>query len=147
MQVILYNCSSAPNVVHKRKSVVATLNGTLKENTNRESVVLTIGHFENWSGVNYAYIPDFKRYYFVSIDVMNGLRLKLTMKSDALSSFWADYSNSQCIAKRSSSNYNPLLRDDVLAFKPQPIYIRNKTLSKFNPSSSGGCYILTLGGK
>lgn len=148
MQIVLYNCSSAPNVVHKHKSVVTTLNGTLKENTNRENVVMTIGHFEGWSGVNYAYIPEFKRYYFVSIDVLNGLRLKLSMKSDALSSFWSDYANSQCVAKRSTSSFNTQIPDNVLAFKNQPKIIRRKTSSKFTPSSSmGGCYILTIGGK
>lgn len=147
MQISLYNNASAPNVIHKRKTLLRTLNGTIKEDVNRESVVVTIPYASDYASINYAYIPDFKRYYFVSVDNLKGLRLKLTMKSDALSSFWNNYASSQCIAKRSSSAPNKDIADNLVHFKSQPIYIRRKTSSKFTPSSSGGCYILTIGGK
>ena len=147
MQISLYNNASAPNVVHKRKTLLRTLNGTIKEDVNRESVVVTIPYASDYASINYAYIPDFKRYYFVSVDNLKGLRLKLTMKSDALSSFWNNYAGSQCIAKRSSSAPNKDIADNLVHLKSQPIYIRRKTQSKFTPSSSGGCYILTIGGK
>ena len=147
MQISLYNNASAPNVVHKRKTLLRTLNGTIKEDVNRESVVVTIPYASDYASINYAYIPDFKRYYFVSVDNLKGLRLKLTMKSDALSSFWGNYAGSQCIAKRSSSAPNEDIADNLVHFKSQPIYIRRKTQSKFTPSSNGGCYILTIGGK
>lgn len=147
MQISLYNNASAPNVVHKRKTLLATLNGTLKEDVNRESVVVTIPYQSNYASINYAYIPDFKRYYFVSVEVLSGSRLRLKMSSDALSSFWGNYSGSQCIAKRSSSAPNMDIPDELVHFKSQPIYIRRKTSSKFTPSSNGGCYVLTIGGK
>ena len=147
MTLTLYNCSSAPNVVHKNKTVLRTLNGTLKENTNRENVIMTIPYASDFSQINYAYIPDFNRYYYVSVDVLNGSRLKLTMKSDALSSFWNNYKGSPCIARRSSSSVNPNIEDKYKVFKPQPVYIRRHTAQKFTPTSSGGCYILTVGGK
>ena len=144
----LYNNSSAENVVQKRKTQIgSTLTGQLKENINLERVVITIPYISDYSLVNYAYIPEFHRYYYVSVDVMNGERLKLTMKSDALSSFYSKYKVSPCIAKRSSSNYNPMIKDDLVPFKPKPVIIRGKTSDFFTPSSSGGCYILTLGGK
>ena len=144
----LYNNASANNVVYKRITQIGnTLTGQLKENVAMTNVVIHIPYIENYVSVNYAYIPEFKRYYYVTIEVMNGERLKLTMKSDALSSFWNNYKTSQCIAKRSTSNYNPNIKDDVIAYKPQPVFIRRKTSAKFTPSSSGGCYILTIGGK
>lgn len=147
MQLTLYNSSSMPNVINKAKSFIETLNGDLKENVNRENVVVTIPYTSAYAQINYAYIPEFERYYFVSVDCINGQRLRLTMHSDALSSFWDKYKYSPCIAKRSSSNYNSAIRDDMIAFKPEPQIIRRKTTSKFTPSSSGGCYILTLAGK
>lgn len=144
----LYNNSSGQNVVYKSKTQVGqSMTGQLIENVNMEHVVLHVPYFNDYSSVNYAYIPEFKRYYYVSIEVMNGGRLKLTMKSDALSSFWGNFQYSQCIAKRSTSNYNNQIRDDVIAFNSKPTIIRRKTTSKFTPSSSGGCYILTIGGK
>ena len=147
MQIILYNNSSAPNVVFKRLTQLRTLTGDLKEDVNREKVVVTIPYATDYASINYAYIAEYKRYYFVSVDMLKGNRLKLTMSSDALSSFWNNYKNSPCIARRSSSNYNTDLVDDLVHFKSQPIYIRRKTAQKFTPSSSGGCYVLTIGGK
>ena len=147
MQIILYNNHSAPNVVHKSKTQIKTCNGTCKENVNRENVVLTISHFEGWNAINYAYIPEFSRFYFVSVDLMSGQRLRLTMRSDALSTFWGSYKASQCIAKRSTSNFNPDIPDECMRFKSQPIYIRRKTSSKFTPTSNSGSYVLTVGGK
>ena len=147
MQIILYNNHSAQNVVHKIKTQIKICNGICKENVNRESAVFTISHFSGWENINYAYIPEFGRYYYVSVDLLNGMRLKLTMKSDALSTFWDSYKASQCIAKRSTSNFNPDIADECLKFKSQPIYIRRKTSSKFTPTSNSGSYVLTVGGK
>lgn len=147
MQLTLYNSSSMPNVIDKAKTLIETLEGDLKENVNRENVVVTIPYTSAYARINYAYIPEFERYYFVSVDCIDGQRLRLTMHSDALSSFWDRYKYSPCIAKRSSSNYNPAIRDDMIAFKPEPVFIRRKTSAHFTPSSSGGCYILTMAGK
>lgn len=147
MQISLYNNASAPNVVHKRKTLLRTLDGDLKEDVNRESVIVTIPYSDDYASINYAYIPLFKRYYFVSVECLSGKRLRLKMSSDALSSFWGNYSGSQCIASRSSSNFNKDIPDQLVHFKSQPIYIRRKTSNKFTPSSSGGCYVLTIGGK
>lgn len=147
MQISLYNSSSMPNVINKAKTLIETLQGDLKENVNRENVVVTIPYTSAYASINYAHIPEFERYYFVSVDCIDGQRLRLTMHSDALSSFWNRYKYSPCIAKRSSSNYNPAIRDDMIAFKPEPVIIRRKTSAKFTPSSSGGCYILTMSGK
>ena len=136
-----------PNVINKAKTLIDTFEADLIENVNRENVVVTIPYTSAYANINYAYIPEFERFYFVSVDCINGQRLRLTMHSDALSSFWDRYKYSPCIAKRSSSNYNPALRDDMIAFKPEPTIIRRKTQAKFTPSSSGGCYILTMAGK
>lgn len=143
----LYNNTSAPNVVKKRYSTLQTLTGQLKENVNMQNVVITIPYFANYASCNYAYIPQFHRYYYVSIEVMDGERLKLTMKSDPLTSFWDNYCNSPCIARRSSSAPNPNIKDDLIPFKPQPVIIRRRSTQHFTPSSNGGCYILTIGGK
>lgn len=143
----LYNNKSAPNVVRKSFTQLTSMTGQLIENLNMENVVIHIPYFANYASCNYAYIPEFKRYYNVHVEVMNGGRLQLTMKSDPLTSFWDKYKISPCVAKRSTSNYNTQIEDGVIAFECQPELFRSHTTSKFNPSSSGGCYILTIGGK
>lgn len=147
VSLTLYNNSSAPNVVHKSITQLTSMSGDLIEDVNVQNVVIHIPYFENFASCNYAYIPEFKRYYYVKVDVLNGERLKLTMRSDPLMSFYNQYKNSQCIARRSSSNFNVEIADQLLRYRPQPIYIRRKTGSHFTPSSSGGCYVLTIGGK
>lgn len=148
ISLTLYNNASAPNVVYKKISQVGnTLTGQLKENLNMQNVVIHIPYIENYASINFAYIPEFKRYYNVSVEVLNGGRLKLTMKCDVLMSFWGKCNNSQCIAKRSSSDFNPQIVDNVIAFKCQPTLYRGHSTGHFTPSSSGGCYILTIGGK
>lgn len=145
----LYNNSSAPNVIDKKITQVGTtLTGQLKENIKLRNVVITIPYISGYASINYAYIPEFHRYYYVEVETMNGGRLKLTMRSDVLKSFWNNYKTSPCIARRSTSSVNPDIKDDVLAFKSQPKIIHSSTPSvKFTPTSSGGCYILTVGGK
>lgn len=146
MQITLYNNFSAENVVHKTKTLLTTLNGDLLENTNMERVVVTIPYNANYNLINYAYIPEFKRFYFVAVDVLVGQLLRLTMQSDPISSFYESYKKSQCIARRSSSNVNTDIVDNKLPFKPQPKFIFRKCGTAFTPTSSGNCYVLTLGG-
>ena len=147
ISLTLFNNHSAENVVNKIKDSITTLSGTLKENLNMENVVITIPYTSNYASINYAYIPEFKRYYFVTVDVMNGLRLRLNMKSDPISSFWDEYKNSSCIAKRSSSHAKAEIEDNRIPFDPQPEYQTRRMSSGFTPSSNGYCYVLTLGGK
>lgn len=143
----LYNNSSAPNVVHKRISLIETLTGDLKESAELESVSITIPYTSSFANINYAYIPQFNRYYYAQVTVLNGELIKLDLTSDVLMSFWGRFSGSQCIARRSTSAPNNDIPDELVHFKSQPIYIRRKTSQKFTPTSSGGCYILTIGGK
>ncbi len=142
----LYNNASAPNVVHKRITTLHTLTGDLKGSAELEQLTMTIPYVSDFAQINYAYIPQFNRYYYVQVEVLNGELIKIDLTSDVLMSFWNSFKNSRAIAKRSSSNYNVLLPDDRLAFSPQPTYIRRKTASKFTPTNSGS-YVLTVGGK
>ena len=145
----LYNNSSAPNVISKRFTQVgSTITGQLIENVKLRNVIITIPYISDYASINYAYIPEFHRYYYVDVETMKGGRLRLTMRSDALSSFWNNYKSSPCIARRSTSSVNPDIKDDVLAYKSQPKIIHSSVPTvAFTPTSSGGCYILTVGGK
>ena len=142
----LYNNASAPNVVRKRITTLHTLTGDLKGSAELEQLTMTIPYVSDFAQINYAYIPQFNRYYYVQVEVLNGELIKIDLTSDVLMSFWNSFKSSRCIAKRSSSNYNLMLPDDRLAFSPQPTYIRRKTSQKFTPNSSGS-YVLTVGGK
>lgn len=147
MQVILYNNASAHNVVHKQKTQIRTMDGELKENCMMEKITMNITYFSDYYRCNYAYIPEFHRYYYINVALIEGNMVRLIMKSDALSSFYDGYQNSKIIARRSSSNMNPNIVDTASPFKPQPKVIHRRAPIGFTPTSSGYCYVLTMGGK
>ena len=147
IEVTLYNTSSAHNVVHKQMTSLKSITGVLKENCYMERITMNVNYFSDYYRCNYAYIPKFHRYYYVTVELIDGNQVRLIMKSDALTSFYDGYKNSKIIAKRSSSNCNPNIVDNASPFKPQPKIITRKAPFHFTPSSSGYCYVLTMGGK
>ena len=145
--ITLYNTSSAHNVVKKQMTQLKQITGNLKENTYMERITINVNFFEDYYRCNYAYIPEFHRYYYVTVELIDGKQVRLIMKSDALTSFYDGYKNSRVIARRSSSDCNPNIVDTASPFKPQPAIHDTKCNFEFTPSSSGYCYVLTLGGK
>ena len=148
IEVKLYQNYSDPFVIHKKLSLVDTVNCELTEVCELDAPELLLDMNEtDIAKYNYCYIQTFGRYYFCHTQVVNGNQMRIICESDPLTSFFSDYANSSCIAERSSSNYNPEMVDDLLPFKSQPFYDFRTLETGFTPSSSGGCYILTVGGK
>ena len=145
--VSLYQNFSDPFVVHKNKTLVKTCTCQITKNVDVDELDLELDMDSGINTCNYAYIDTFSRFYFLTPGVINGNQMVMHAVSDPLSSFWNSYSASNCIAERSTSNPNSDLVDELLPFKPQPKYVRRKMSTGFEPSSTGGCYILTVGGK
>lgn len=65
MVIKLYKNFSERNVVHKTIENEIVLDGTLRdEKVNMINPVITVKNNTEYYQYNYAYIPDFKRYYF-----------------------------------------------------------------------------------
>lgn len=87
MDIILYDNQSEKNKLDKLLITPNTITGTLKQECSISSPVILI-EIENPVGYNYAYIPEFSRYYYISdmVSVRNNLwRIYLTV--DVLMSF------------------------------------------------------------
>lgn len=147
VEVNLYQNFSDPLVVNKNKSLVKTCTCQITESIDVDEMDLLLDIDSAVNTCNYAYISAFSRFYFVTPGIVNGNQMVMHLVSDPLSSFWSSVGQSECVAERSSSHPNPELQDDMLPFKPQPKYIVRQLATGFSPSSSGGCYILTVGGK
>lgn len=145
--VKLYQNYSDPNVVRKNLSFVKDINCEMTGEVAVDSLELICDIDNDVNSINYCYIPTFSRYYFVTPAVINGKQMRLSCISDPLSSFWNSFKNSPCIAKRSSSNFNPYIEDPYVVKLPTCKIVARRTAAAFTPSGSGGCYILTLGGK
>lgn len=142
----LYNNKSMQNVVHKNKTVITTLTGLIKENANLERLVVTVPYFAEFAQVNYARVDLFGRYYFVNVEVLTGDLIRLTMTSDAISSFWDSYKNSNVIARRSSSHPDVRIDDNRILKLPEPQIIFRKTNCALTLANTNN-YVLTLTGK
>ena len=144
--VKLYSNKSDPNVVHKNITLVSTHTCQLTSSCSVDSPEILL-NISSPASFNYMKIEEFNRYYYVNVNIINGNQMLISGSTDVLMSFWNSFRNSSCIAQRSTSHQNPEIEDEMLPFKAQPRYIYRKSSFAFTPSSSGGCYILTVGGK
>lgn len=87
MEITLCVNNSEKNKLNKALSGMSTFSGTLREETSVISPVILMS-IANPTEYNYAYIPEFKRYYFISdmVSVRAGL-WRISMQVDVLMSF------------------------------------------------------------
>ena len=149
MTITLYSSPGDRNLLNRGMTTIATLTAVQTTDiVDAEAPDLLINYNPSYLAADYFYIPIFGRYYFKSgATVVNGNQIRLILESDPLMSFKSGILNSQCIAKRSTSHINPELEDTLVAFKSVPKRVYRKMSTGFNPTGTGGCYVLTLGGK
>lgn len=94
---------------------------------------------------NYAYIPDFSRYYtFEKPPTIQQKTMILHLEVDVFYTYRADIMASQCIAERSSSKFDLYLNDEAVAAEAGYEYYSYSLPYTFNPD--GGKYILSVAG-
>ena len=112
MEINFYKNLSEKNKIGKVLNNTLTLNGNLREESSIVNPTILVEH-SNLSVYNYAYIPEFKRYYFVSemTSVRNGL-WRVTLSVDVLESYKTDILNLSCIVdKQQNQSYNNYIDD------------------------------------
>lgn len=101
---------------------------------------------------NYAYIPKFKRYYFMDKEYLTNGKVLLTLHCDLLTTaqklnFFE--TNTVAILDRSSSDFNTYAQDDLvfrkLAYNTPYVYGTYDD-SKLCPTNASYYYIITTGG-
>ena len=118
-----------------------------KDPCNIETPVLSFDRLKVWQNINdfnYFYLPDMKRYYFVTdLTIEHGY---VTVKgvSDVLSSFWEYLKGKKAFIKRQENVYSKYIVDESY-----PVYAtRNQTIQGFTGSpfnSSTICLTVTGG--
>lgn len=100
MQIEFYKNSSEKNKIGKSLSSGLTLSGNLRDECSITSPSILV-EATSLVDYNYCYIPEFKRYYFISdiTSVRNNL-WRVSLKCDVLESFKSDILNSSCIVKK-----------------------------------------------
>lgn len=146
MQIVFYKNNSDTNKLNKSLSPVLNVQGHLKEGCSIIKPVIKLKYnAQIANGANYAAIPDFGRYYFISgSPVIDGDTMIIALSVDVLMSFKTDILNADVIAKRSSNRFNRYLRDDYIIPVQNYKYKTSRFQRAFTPES--GKYILTVGG-
>lgn len=147
IEITLYNNSSDNDEVHKRITSLTTRHCDIFEDCSIQRPRLKVAMGDNIINANYLYIPKFSRYYYIeNMTIYDGAYVVIDARVDVLMSFWNSFKNSQCIATRSSSNYDNYIEDPEILRLPKSQYIFRKLSTAFQPSDGSGNYVMTLGG-
>lgn len=142
MNVTFYNAN------FNRKRVVKTLpSGTiitasLKDSCDLHDPVIRLVHDASHMHFNYAYVPDFGRYYYVDPPELDGKEDVFYLHVDVLMSFANDIKGSVGIATR-SQYYNKNIADSLVV----PLESEKIRYRKLSAAITGGTYVAIIGGK
>lgn len=141
--VQLMNNQEELNKISKSPSAVVTVNGTLREETSIIDPVILIEYNGTLTNVNYAYIGEFSRYYFITQieSVRTGL-WRVYMHCDVLKTYAQGILGCDCVVARNEKNYNLLLNDSYFKVYSNP---RVQVLN-FPNKFSGETYVLVMKG-
>lgn len=145
MDIHLYFNSSEKNRMGKVLTNETVISGSLKEETSVINPVI-IFEYTNPTNFNYAYIPDFNRYYFISnfTSVRTGL-WRVSMRVDVLESFKDAIKTIPAIVANSEVNG----ADEYLSGAVWKSKVKEKTdIINFSAglSESGHFILITAGG-
>lgn len=95
MELVLYKTVSERNVINKELTDSVSLDIKLKKDELIESPNISCNRFAGIENYNYAYIPNFERYYFiVDIEMLNKRIVRLRLNTDVLETYKHDILNS-----------------------------------------------------
>lgn len=104
MNIQLCSNTSEKNKINKAISTGIMLSGSLRNESNIVNPSITI-NIDNPTIYNYAYIPDFNRYYFITnyISLRTGM-WQINLKSDVLMSFKDSILSSEVLINKTETN-------------------------------------------
>lgn len=118
--------------------------GHLIEGCNVINPIIKMSYNAYQVNINYAYIPDFGRYYFITDYKIEGDTIYIFMHVDVLQTYKQIILKSDCIAERSSSNFSIGLTDEFI--KAENGYRYNVSKFPYTFGGANSCYILTVTG-
>lgn len=134
MTITLYNNQSEMNAVTKTKTTLQTLTGHLRDGT---SIIDPVLHVSDITGViaqvNYLYIAEFNRYYFIKN--ISSIRLniwEIECHVDVLASYATEIKAQTAVIKRQENEYNLYLDDGIFKTYQNPYVITKKFPTGFS---------------
>lgn len=141
---LMYNLSDN-NTINKSLTTLNTMTAEIKQESSVIDPELLVTAYP--LNANYLYIPQFKRYYFITnvTSVRNGL-WRITCHVDVLETYKEAILKQYAIIKRQEFNYNLLQDDSEFKVYKDRLY-QTLTVGAASPVlGTDYYYILTLGG-
>lgn len=145
MIIKLYTQTIPKNKMFRNLTNEITLTGNVKDTFDILNPIVQFNYNANLKNVNYAYIPEYGRYYFVSPPIISGKTAYLKMHVDVLFTYRNIIMKSPCIAIRSSNRGNLYFQDDYIQFEEGYRYNVSKFPYRFDAES--GTYIICISGR
>lgn len=142
--IVIQRTTSEKNRLTKSLTTIATLTGTLKNETSIiDPVIIVEGNLSDYVSCNYCTITQFGRSYFVTNirSVRNNL-IELTCHVDVLSTYAAAIRANRAIIKRQENNWNLYLNDGSFNSYQNPYVLTKLFPNGFNTSQ----FILAIAG-
>lgn len=145
MQILLYNWAGDPRVIDKPLTAEPnlTLNGTLREECSVEEPSILVQ--ADPRGQNYAYIPEFSRYYYIediTAERSNAFRIRLRV--DVLKSFATRIYALQVHGIRSAQIQTPYIPDAQAPIESRMI-VEAAEGAEIGPQIRGSMILVTVG--
>lgn len=147
MVINFYQTRSEKERLTKVLSSLLSVEGKIKQDFSLENPVIMFKYTEDLIDKNYAYIPEFGRYYYREEPIIMGDFMQISFHVDVLMSFKTDILTSTIRAIRSASNYNNMMADNMIIGTGKTIYSYRKLGNGFTPSENTTNYALIIGGK
>ena len=139
----LMNNQEELNKISKNPSTVMTLSGALREESSIIDPVIMIEYNGTLTNVNYMYIPEFHRYYFITkIDSVRTNLWRVCGHCDVLKTYAQGILGCDCVFARNQNKFNLYLNDDYFKVYSNP---RVQVLN-FPQKFSGESYVLVMKG-
>lgn len=122
MNIVLYANASEINAVDKNLTELTTLTGTLREQSSIIDPIITISDIDDYIGsMNYAYIPEFNRYYFITnVESVRKNLWKVSFHVDVLFTYRDAIRANSAIIERNENEYDLKLNDGLFRTQQNP---------------------------
>lgn len=134
MTITLCRNISEKNAVNKTLTELTTLTGTLREQSSIIDPVIHIEGIDDFIGsMNYAYIPEFNRYYFVTnIESVRAGLWRVSFHVDVLYTYRTQIRKNYAIIERNEIEYDLKLNDGLFKTQQNPRIAQFPFPSGFN---------------
>ena len=142
MTLKLYKNYSDKNVLDKNITQIGNdITGTLRTDCSIIDPVIAIENLTDL-GVNYAYITEYGRYFYINNIILKGNLYELHMHVDVLKTYEDQIRNIEGVISRQEYRYNLYIQDGVFKTYSQP----NIQISQFPAGFTAQEFIFSVAG-